>query len=83
MSRIQTPKDCEKRVQLLQTLIDEFVMEARGNVETIIKELHLPLAQKTIPPLNEKAGFMGGAKYIHVRAPTISCFFSSYSVIRC
>lgn len=66
----QTPKDCQKRAQLLQKLVDEFVVEARGNVETIVKELPLPVAKKTIVPMNEKAGFMGGAKYIHVRSLT-------------
>lgn len=77
VSIIQTPKDCQKRAQLLQTLIDEFVEEARGNVETIIKELHLPLERKTILPMSDRAGFMGGAKYIHVRM--FGCFFSSSS----
>ena len=68
----QTPKDCQKRAQLLQKLVDEFVVEARGNVETIVKELPLPVAKKTIVPMNEKAGFMGGAKYIHVRTRSLS-----------
>lgn len=55
--------------------------EARGNVETIIKELHLPVAKKTIVPMNEKAGFMGGAKYIHVRNHTVT-FMSRFVLAR-
>jgi hypothetical protein len=59
-----TPEDSRQRNAEVKQLLDRFIVAATPVVETIVKELRLPVADKTIKPI-DVGGIAGGTKFIH------------------
>ena len=59
-----TREDARQRVEELKDLLDRFVQTAIPVCETIVQELFLDDAKKTIPPFSA-GGIAGGRKFVH------------------
>jgi hypothetical protein len=59
-----TREDARQRVEELKDLLDRFVQTAIPVCETIVQELFLEDAKKTIPPFGA-GGIAGGRKFVH------------------
>ncbi len=58
------PMDAEERVEAINHLADSFVRAATDTFNSIMGELHLPAAERSLKPV-DIGGVAGGVKYLH------------------
>ena len=69
-----TPMAMKERLSSMNTLVQEFIDCAREIAQVIVKELHQPIAEKSVKPLVEQLGVAGGVKYLEANIFFVSRF---------